>query len=196
MKTLLMSFFLSIVFFATPALSADYYGQGGWTVPIGFSAGGGVSTGGCIGNCNTTDNKLGYGYDLEVAYRPSATFSIFAEVLGDLTYHDSSEFDIESRSLQTNIGLKFFLFPASKLQPFIAGGMGNVYTKFKGVELKVDSDHQQIAFLGAGIELILTEKLTLPVKAQFSKVFHYSDNNYRTEGDTFWNVTFGLNYYF
>ena len=193
MKALLMGFLLSIVLFATPAFSADYYGQEAWTVPMGLSVGLSGNYGGCTGDCGEAI-KPGGGIGLNIAYRPSMSFGVYLEVLDNFVHPENEEADVDYTFIQGNIGLNFYLFPDSKFQPLITGGLGNFHMRAEDSHgNEYESEEQQTIFLGFGGEYILNDHMTVPFKLQYSKIV-YNDNS--KSKDSLWNVVVGFNYYF
>ncbi len=193
MKTLLMGFLLSIVLFATPAFSADYYGQEAWQVPMGVSVGLSGNYGGCTGDCGEAI-KPGVGIGLNIAYRPSMSFGVYLEVLDNFVHPENEDADVDYTFIQANLGLNFYLFPDSKFQPLVTGGVGNFHMRAEDDNgNEYESEEQQTIFLGFGGEYILNDNMTIPFKLQYSKIL-LNDND--TSKDSLWNVVVGFNYYF
>ena len=193
----MLGFILSIVLFATPAFSADYYGQQQdvFDVPMGISIGLSGNFGGCTGDCGESIEPGG-GIGINIAFRPSMSFGVYLEAMKNFVHPAEGDVDnINFSFIQANLGVNFYLFPASKFQPLVTAGFGYFHMAAEDDDGNVfmEEKEQQSVFFGIGAEYIISRNMTIPFKLQYSKII-LNDGN--TEKDSLWNILVGFNYYF
>jgi len=196
MRKLLISVVFAFALLTTPLFANDFYGQDSFEVPQGFSLGITANFGGCTGKCGE-GLEPGAGIGLSIGYRASSSFGLYVEGMKNFVHPAEGDVDnINVSFIQANIGANFYLFPASKFQPLITFGLGHAQKTWEndnGVELDA-SVVEETVFLGFGGEYIISDKMTIPFKLQYSKVF-INDNN-DTSKDSLWNILVGFNFYF
>jgi opacity protein-like surface antigen len=198
MKKVILGFLFTLLL-STGLYAGEYYGMvSSFDVPMGLNVGLSVNGGSCTGDCGDF-YKPGGGIGINVGYRFSMSLGIYIEGLANIVSPDNKEIseNYDTMFVQSNLGLNFYIDPTSKLQPFVTAGFGNFHIEWslkEDSDFTIESTDQQTIFFGGGIEYVLSENLTLPVKLQFAKVF--TEDGEETYKDMLWNFTLGVNYYF
>jgi len=93
-----------------------------------------------------------------------------------------------------------YIIPVGPIRPYILGGVGWYYTRtdYRDQYSLTNSDTTKSYFgehLGAGAELMLGPRLSLDADVRY--IFVNATNNSVINGDyNYWQITFGLNFYF
>lgn len=198
MKKLFTMIFLSMILCFNLAAYEDEYVTEEYAIPTGLAVGLSLNYGGCTGDCaDAIDPGVGFGINLN--YRLSLSFAIYVEYLQNIVNPKEDNDDLDLYFMQTNVGLNFYIMPTSKIQPFVTAGFGNYHlgVKMSGSNEDLNSDDsfdQQTVFLGGGIEYVLNDNMTIPVKLQYTKIL--TEDGEESSKDSIFNFLVGFNYYF
>ncbi|MBN2694125.1 outer membrane beta-barrel protein [bacterium] len=198
MKKIVLGFIFTLLF-STGVYAEEFYGMvSSFDVPMGLNVGLSVNGGSCTGDCGDSF-KPGGGIGINIGYRFSMSLGVYVEGLANLVEPDNKALaeNYDTTFVQGNIGVNFYIDPTSQFQPFVTAGFGNFHIAVNSKEdsdVEMESTDQQTIFFGAGMEYVLSENFTLPIKLQFAKVF--TEDGEETYKDMLWNFTLGVNYYF
>jgi outer membrane protein W len=128
----------------------------------------------------------------------------FAEMLAaeaSITFHqnDYADGDVTVTQYPVQVTAMLYIIPKGPLRPYVLGGVGWYYTRFdyEGAFAAIDdrTEHMFGWHLGAGAELMLGSRASLNVDARYIFLNPDTDQVIRREFN-YWQITFGLNFFF
>ncbi len=92
--------------------------------------------------------------------------------------------DFEQSTVPVMAALTYHLFPESRLQPYVLGGLGVHFTRLSYLEGKYAIDSADLAGqLGGGLELFLSRSLSLHADLRGQTIFNNLDSQERVRED-------------
>jgi len=119
-----------------------------------------------------------------------------------ITFHQNRYADGDVIVTQYPLQLTAFLYiiPEGPIRPYILGGVGWYYTRVDYRDtlslIKDETDHFFGVHLGAGAELMLGPRTSLDADVRYIFVNASTEQVVEDHDFNYWQITFGLNFYF
>ena len=125
----------------------------------------------------------------------------FLAAEASITFHQNhyNDGDVVVTQYPVQLTALLYIIPAGPIRPYILGGVGWYYTRTDFRDslsfVKDDTDHFFGFHLGVGAELFLSPKVSIDADVRY--IFINANEDNVIDGDfNYWQIAFGINFYF
>jgi hypothetical protein len=125
----------------------------------------------------------------------------FLAIEGSITFHENEyeDGDIKVTQYPVQVTALLYILHEGSIRPYVLGGVGWYYTRvdYSGLfgAFSDSTDHDFGGHLGAGVDLMLGARTSLDVDVRYI-FLNPSSEQIKDQDFNYWQITFGVNFYF